>query len=84
MANNKTRDEYVIGILFTNGKIKYVTDIGEGRTAYWKDGKEAIGFSKTRAVDMCIGFAWNGISAVPMLKLDWITYRNPDADNEND
>lgn len=73
---------YAIGILFNGNKIKYVTGIGEHKTAYWSDGEEAIYFSKSWATDMCIGFAWNDISAIPILKQDFITLSNPIEENE--
>lgn len=72
----RKKDEYAIGILNRGGTIKYVTSIGEHSTARWESGKDAITFSKEFAVDMCRGFAWNGISAVPVLKLDWADLRN--------
>ena len=66
---------YAIGILMQGGKIKYVTST-EQKWARWESGKEAMVFSKDMALDMCKGFAWNGISAVPILKLDWIDLKN--------
>lgn len=72
----RKKEEYVIGILFKEGKIRYVTSIESHHTARWEAGKEAITFSKEYAVEMCKGFAWNGISAIPILKLDWIDFKN--------
>lgn len=68
---------YAIGILFKDNTIKYVTGIGERNWAKWESGKEAMEFSKEMALDMCKGFAWNGISAIPILKLDWVDLKNP-------
>ena len=67
---------YAIGILHNNGKIKYVTSLGEHHTAHWESGKEAKYFSKSMVLDICRGFAWNGISAVPILHQDFIVLRN--------
>lgn len=78
----KNEELYVVGVLMRDGKIKFVTSTDEHHTAYWKDGEEAMLFSKSWAKDMCIGFAWNGISAVPILKQDFITLRNPEAETE--
>ena len=69
------REEYAIGIL-EKGGIKYVTALQEHHVALWETGKEAIYFSKDTAKDMCIGFAFNGIAGVPILKQDFITLRN--------
>ena len=74
------RDEYAVGILHRDSKIKYVTSVGEHHTAKWESGKEAITFSKEYAIDMCRGFAWNGISAIPILKVDWINLKNPEEE----
>lgn len=71
------RTEYAVGILRPNGKIKFVTGLGEHHVAYWEDGKDALYFSKDFALDMCKGFAWNGISAVPIMKQDFINLYNP-------
>ena len=71
------RTEYAIGILFNNGKIKFVTRLGEHNIAYWEDGKQALYFSKEWALDICEGFARNGISAVPIMKQDFMILINP-------
>ena len=68
---------YAIGILFEGNKIKYVTSLGEHKTAHWSAGEEAMYFTKDWAKDMCIGFAWNGYTAIPILKQDFITLSNP-------
>ena len=73
---------YAIGILKTGNMIKYVTEIGEHHTAKWQDGKEAKYFSKAFVLDVCQGFAWNGIAAIPILKQEFITLRNEVAENE--
>ena len=70
------RTEYAIGILFNNGKIKFVTRLGEHHVAYLEDGKQALYFSKECALDICYGFAWNGISAVPIMKQDYMILIN--------
>ena len=73
-------EEYVIGILFPKKdrtEIKYVTSVGDHHTAYWEDGKKAEIFAKSTALDMCQGFAWNGIAAIPILKESYITFENP-------
>ena len=76
------RQMYAIGILQRENKIKYVTSIEEHRMARWDDGKEAMLFSKEMSTDMCQGFAWNGIAAIPILKLDWITLQNLESKEE--
>ena len=73
----KKKELYAIGILFQGGKIKYVTSVEGHNWAKWEDGKEAMLFDKNWAVEMCRGFAWNGISGIPILKLDWINLENP-------
>ena len=77
------RQMYAIGILQRDSKIKYVTGIQERNWAKWEDGKEAMYFSKEMALDMCKGFAWNGISAIPILQLDWIILKNPEQNEDN-
>jgi hypothetical protein len=77
----KKRQMYVIGVLLRNGRIKYVTSIAEHHWARYESGKEAMLFTKETALDMCKGFAWNEVSAVPILYLDWITYKNPDEED---
>lgn len=77
------RQMYAIGILQRENKIKYVTSVEEHHTARWEDGKEAKLFSKEIAVDMCQGFAWNGIAAIPILQLDWIILQNPENKEGN-
>lgn len=75
---------YAIGILLSNGRIKYVTSVEGHNWAKWESGKEAMLFNKDWALDMCKGFAWNGISAVPILKLDWIILINAKEENEHE
>jgi len=72
----KTTEQYAVGILKEGNKIAYVTSLGEGKTAKWEKGKEAMYFSKSWALDMCYGFAWNGIAGIPILKQDFITLKN--------
>ena len=78
----KKKVEYVVGVLQKDGSYKYVTDLGDHHTAYWKDGKEAMTFSLEWATDMCRGFAWNGIVGQPMVKLEWRDYINPEKKEE--
>ena len=77
------RQMYAIGILLRGGKIKYVTSVGEHHTAKWEAGKEAKYFSKEMAMDMCKGFAWNGISAIPILQQEWIDLKNEEENKED-
>lgn len=79
-------DEYVVGILGEYKGIRtieYVTKVGDSHTAYWQKGKEAKVFSKAYAIDMCKGFAFNGIAAIPILKQDYISYVNPEEDESD-
>lgn len=78
----RKREEYAIGILFTNGNIRYVTEVLPHHVAKWEDGKPAKYFSKETAKDMCMGFALNLISAIPILKQDWIDLENPEKETE--
>ena len=57
-------------------KILFVTEILDRNYAKWEEGKEAIEFTKTMAESMCVGFTWNGYTAMPILKVDYLKYRN--------
>lgn len=79
----KKKVQYVVGVLQKNGSYAYVTEIDNmKRTARWEAGKEAVTLSEEWAIDLCRGFAWNGIVGQPMIKLDWREYINPERDEE--
>lgn len=79
----KKKVEYVVGVQMDDGSYRYVTEINNmNRTARWDAGKQAITFSEEWAIDLCRGFAWNGIVGQPMIKLDWRDYINPEKEEE--
>lgn len=75
-------DKYVIGILFAyedRTEIKYVTKSDNiEKISYWEDGKEAMTFSKDDAKYLAWALTINGNPAIPMLKPDYITLKNPE------
>lgn len=73
---------YAIGVIRGLNTIKFVTRIGDHHTAYWEDGKEAMYFTKEFALDVCKGFAWNGIGAFPILQQEFLELRNYVEENE--
>ena len=64
MATTKKNHWYIM--VLSNKGPKFVTKLGEHRTAYWEDEGTPKEFTKDMATDMCIGFAWNGIRAFPV------------------
>lgn len=52
---------YYVQVIDCTGKPKFVTSLGEHHTANWNDNEKPKAFSKETAMDMCQGFAWNGI-----------------------
>lgn len=80
----RKREEYAIGILFTDGTIRYVTEILPKHVAKWEDGKPAIYFPKETAKDICMGFGLNFTAAVPILKQDWIDLKNPEKETDSE
>lgn len=78
----KKEEKYIVGIIERGRKIKFVTSIEPKHYAKWEQGKEAIEFSKEYAEEMCIGFAWNGYFAVPILKKDYWKYENLEEKKE--
>lgn len=81
-------EEYVVGILFAyedRTEIKYVTSIEtETKVAHWKDGEEAMTFSKDYAKDLAWALSVNGNAAIPMIKADYLDLRNPEKEREED
>lgn len=80
-------EEYVVGVLFAyedRTEIKYVTGIEtETKIAYWKDGKEAMTFSKDWAKDLAWALCLNGNAAIPMLKADYLNLVNPEKKEDD-
>ena len=76
-------EQYVIGILSSykdRTEVKYVTSVQtEPKVAHWKDGKEAMAFSKDYAKDLAFGLCVNGYAAIVMIKPDYLTLVNPES-----
>ena len=58
---------YYVEVIENNGTPKFVTSLGDHHTAFWNDNEKPKAFSKEIALDMCQGFAWNGICAFTVI-----------------
>ena len=64
-------------------EIKYVTSVEtQPKMAYWEAGKEAMIFQKDYAKDLAWALCLNGNAAIPMLKEDYLTLKNPEIERE--
>lgn len=83
---NKSTEEYVIGILFPTDNettIKYVTEVQtDPKVAKWEDGKEAKTFSKDYANDLVFGLCMNGYPAISIIKTECLLLENPEKKTE--
>jgi len=59
MANKKQKNWYYVMVLTSEGP-KFVTSLGEGKTAYWDKLKAPKEFSKEWAEDLAFGLQVNG------------------------
>lgn len=83
---NKSKEEYVVGILFPTDNettIKYVTEVQtDPKVAKWDDGKEAKTFSKDYANDLVFGLCMNGYPAISIIKTGCLLLENPEKKTE--
>lgn len=68
----KSKYVYAVMVRIKNNTYRYVTELGEGKTAYWEEGKKAMTFNKSFAEALTMGLRCNFYVALTIKVEDYM------------